>query len=158
VELRRGQQNTAQREDQARAAVGTPRPGDRWPSPGPPVHLGAQHLLQRALEEEVQEFLGQGYYCHGEMRRGWRNGYEPKWVKTPMGVLSMAVPQVRATAEPFSSRVATALRSCSEALKRLVLEIRRASGVTKGHIVAPVFPVHTGSPATKCLVLALTLP
>jgi len=87
------------------------------------VHLGAQYLLQRALEEEVQEFLGRGYYRHGEMRRGWRNGYEPKRVKTPVGVLTMAVPQVRATVEPFRSRVAAALRPRSEALKRLVLEM-----------------------------------
>jgi transposase-like protein len=84
------------------------------------------HLLvpaQRALEEEVQEFLGRGYYRHGEKRRGWRNGYEPKRVKMPVGVLSMAVPQVRATVEPFRSRVTAALRPRSEALKRLVLEM-----------------------------------
>jgi len=53
------------------------------------VHLGAQYLLRRVLEEEVQEFLGRGYYRHGEARRGWRNGYEPKGVKTPVGVLTM---------------------------------------------------------------------
>lgn len=87
------------------------------------VHLGSQYLLQKALEEEVQEFLGRGYYRHGEVRRGWRNGYEPKRVKTPVGVLSMAVPQVRAAVESFRSRVATALRPRSEALKRLVLEM-----------------------------------
>jgi len=56
------------------------------------VRLGARYLLQRALEEKVQEFLGRGYYRHGEMHRGWRNGYEPKQVKTPVGVLTMAVP------------------------------------------------------------------
>jgi len=87
------------------------------------VRLGARYLLQRALEEEVQEFLGRGYYRHGEMHRGWRNGYEPKQVKTPVGVLTMAVPQVRATVQPFRSRVAAALRPRSEALKRLVLEM-----------------------------------
>ncbi len=52
------------------------------------VHLGAQYLLQRALEEGVQEFLGRGYYRHGGTGRGWRNWYEPKRVKTPVGVLT----------------------------------------------------------------------
>jgi len=87
------------------------------------VRLGAQYLLQRALEDEVQQFLGRGYYRHSGEGRGWRNGYEPKRVKTPVGVLSMAVPQVRATVEPFRSRMAAALRPRSEALKRLVLEM-----------------------------------
>lgn len=87
------------------------------------VRLGAQYLLQRALEEEVQEFLGRGYYRHGSAGQGWRNGYEPKRVKTPVGTLTMELPQVRATAEPFRSRVAAALRPRSETLKRLVLEM-----------------------------------
>ncbi|MFQ5875131.1 MAG: transposase [Dehalococcoidia bacterium] len=87
------------------------------------VRLGAQYLLQRALEEEVQEFLGRGYYRHSGEGRGWRNGYEPKRVKASLGMLNMAVPQVRATVEPFRSRMAAALRPRSEALKRLVLEM-----------------------------------
>ena len=87
------------------------------------VRLGAQHLLQKALEEEVEEFLGRGYYRHGNGGRGWRNGYERKRVKTVLGALEMAVPQVRATVEPSRSRMAAVLRPRSEALKRLVLEM-----------------------------------
>ena len=87
------------------------------------VRSGAQYLLQKALEEEVEEFLGRSYYRHGSEGRGWRNGYERKRVKTALGALEISVPQVRATLEPFRSRVATALRPRSEALKRLVLEM-----------------------------------
>ena len=87
------------------------------------VRSGAQYLLQKALEEEVEEYLGRGYYRHGNAGRGWRNGYERKLVKSALGALEMAVPQVRATVEPFRSRVAALLRPRSEALKRLVLEM-----------------------------------
>jgi transposase-like protein len=38
---------------------------------------GAQLMLQKAVEEEVQEFLGRGHYERaGEDFRGYRNGYE----------------------------------------------------------------------------------
>jgi len=87
------------------------------------VRSGAQYLLQKALEEEVEEFLGRSYYRHGSEGRGWRNGYERKRVKSALGALEISVPQVRATLEPFRSRVAVALRPRSEALKRLVLEM-----------------------------------
>jgi len=87
------------------------------------VRSGAQYLLQKALEEEVEEYLGRGYYRHGNGSRGWRNGYERKRVKSALGALEMAVPQVRATVGPFRSRVAALLRPRSEALKRLVLEM-----------------------------------
>ena len=35
-------------------------------------------MLQVALEQEVEEFLGRAHYQRGSRRRrGWRNGYEP---------------------------------------------------------------------------------
>ena len=98
-----------------------------WKGGGSPldqlVKAGAHYLLQKALEEEVEEFLGRGYYQHGSRGGGWRNGYERKRLKTAMGLLEVSVPQVRGSGEPFQSRVAAVLRPRSEALKRLVLEM-----------------------------------
>ena len=49
------------------------------------VKKGVQHLLQEALEQEVTDHLGRGHYerCREEaIHRGYRNGYEPKRMKT----------------------------------------------------------------------------
>ena len=44
-------------------------------------------------------------------RAGWRNGYEPKGVQTEAGLLEFAVPQLRATAEPFRPKLVDRLAS-----------------------------------------------
>src|SRR5712692_1102196 len=62
----------------------------------------ARYILQVSIEAEATAFLGRGHYRRGERARvGWRNGYEPKSVQSEAGLLELAVPQVRATAEPF---------------------------------------------------------
>src|SRR5881628_681634 len=62
----------------------------------------ARYMLQVSLEDEATVFLGRGHYRRGvRARAGWRNGYEPKRVQSEAGMLELAVPQVRATAEPF---------------------------------------------------------
>lgn len=64
------------------------------------------YMLQSALEQEVTEFLGRAHYQRSSRRRtGWRNGYEPKRLRTPQGVLTLAHPQVRQADEPFSSKL-----------------------------------------------------
>jgi transposase-like protein len=83
------------------------------------ICLGARDVLQGAFEQEVTEWLGRGHYQRGtRRRRGWRNGYEPKALKTPLGLLPVAVPQVRGTEEPFPARVAQAVGTRSGALAR----------------------------------------
>ncbi len=75
------------------------------------VRLGARYMLQVALEQEVEEFLGRTHYWRGSRRqKGWRNGYEPGKVKTADGLLEVALPQTRATEESFHSRLAQAFR------------------------------------------------
>lgn len=84
------------------------------------IQLGARYVLQVAFEQEVTEWLGRAHYQRGTRRRtGWRNGYEPKGLRTAMGTLPVAIPQVRGTAEPFPAKVASAVGSRSEALERL---------------------------------------
>lgn len=85
------------------------------------VKLGARYMLQVALEQEVEEFLGRGHYRRGlRRRRGWRNGYEPGKARTAEGMLDIALPRTRETEEPFRSRLAPMLRQGSDALGRLV--------------------------------------
>ena len=85
------------------------------------VRLGSQYCLQVGIEQEVTEFLGRAHY----QRRpaglpGYRNGYEPKTLKTPVGLLGLAMPQTRQTAQPFRSRLVARLGTDGAALHRLV--------------------------------------
>lgn len=62
--------------------------------------------MQEALEREVEEFLGRRRYRRGErVRGGQRNGYEPKRVVTATGPLPLALPQLRGSGEPFTTRL-----------------------------------------------------
>jgi len=85
------------------------------------VRLGAQYCLQVGLEHEVTEFLGRAHY---QRRReglpGYRNGYESKALKTPVGLLGLAMPQTRQTASPFRSQLVERLSTNGAALHRLV--------------------------------------
>jgi hypothetical protein len=57
--------------------------------------LGAQLVLQRAVEEEVEAFLGRARYERTPDARGSRNGHRPKRVQTAEGEITIAMPQVR---------------------------------------------------------------
>jgi putative transposase len=83
-------------------------------------------IVQELLEQEVEEFLGRGYYKRdreGKGQRGYRNGYEPKRIKTAEDKFTIQVPQVRDTKEPFCSRVRQFLRSNSDILEHLATEM-----------------------------------
>ena len=67
--------------------------------------LGARLVLQRAVEEEVTAFLGRARYERTPEAKGSRNGTRPKSIQTAEGELTVAMPQVRGTAEQFVSKV-----------------------------------------------------
>ena len=67
--------------------------------------LGARLVLQKALEEEVANFLGRARYERTPEARGSRNGVRPRRVQTAEGELEIQVPQLRNTVEQFVSRV-----------------------------------------------------
>lgn len=52
-------------------------------------------LINTAMQLERERHLGVGAYERGAERRGYANGYKPKTVKTRVGELTLAVPQVR---------------------------------------------------------------
>lgn len=89
------------------------------------LKLASAYLLQLALEREVTEFLGRAHYRRGSRRRsGWRNGYEPKQVKTAQGVLTLAQPQVCDSEEPFSSSLTQALGRLSVHLEGCLVYLK----------------------------------
>lgn len=65
--------------------------------------LGAQLVLQRAVDEEVTAFLGRARYERTPGATGSRNGHRPRRVQTAEGEISIAVPQVRDTLTRFVS-------------------------------------------------------
>ena len=67
--------------------------------------LGARLVLQRAVEDEVTAFLQRARYERTAEAKGSRNGTRPKPIQTAEGELSIAMPQVRGTAEQFVSKV-----------------------------------------------------
>jgi transposase-like protein len=89
---------------------------------GEAARLGAQLMLQKALEAEVDSFLGRGHYqrsADGAVR-GYRNGYEPKTVHTAEGSIQLAVPQIRDSVEPFESVWLEAIKRRSKRLLELI--------------------------------------
>ena len=67
--------------------------------------LGARLVLQRAVDEEVAAFLSRARYQRTPAATGSRNGTRPKPIQTAEGEISIAMPQVRNTAERFVSQV-----------------------------------------------------
>jgi putative transposase len=93
--------------------------------------LGARLIIQRAVEDEFDAWLGRARYeRRPEYQRGLcnydaglRNGFRPRKVQTAEGELAIEIPQVREAAETFASklfpRIPKLLRT--EPLKALVI-------------------------------------
>jgi putative transposase len=73
--------------------------------------LGTRLVLQRAVEDEVEAFLGRARYERTAEARGSRNGHRPRRVQTAEGELTIAMPQVRGTLERFVSQLIPDTRS-----------------------------------------------
>ena len=68
--------------------------------------LGAKLVIQRAVEEEFDAWLGRARYeRRPEVAPGMRNGFRSRSVQAAEGPIRIEVPQVRAAAEPFVSRL-----------------------------------------------------
>ena len=89
------------------------------------ARLGAQLLMQAALEAEVTEFLGRDRYqraaASAGARPGSRNGYREVSVKTTAGPVGLARPKLRGTAEAFASRLFGSHVTKTNALENLVI-------------------------------------
>jgi len=93
--------------------------------------LGARLIIQRAVEDEFDAWLGRSRYeRRPEYQRGLRNyesglrnGFRPRTVQTAEGELQIDIPQVREAAETFASRLfpRTPKLLRTEPLKALVI-------------------------------------
>jgi transposase-like protein len=64
------------------------------------VRRALEYLLRMGMEAELEQHLGAGRYVRSEERRGQRNGYKPRTLRTRVGELQLKVPQVR-DCEPY---------------------------------------------------------
>jgi putative transposase len=89
------------------------------------ARLGAQLLMQAALEAEITEFLGRDRYqraaAGADARPGSRNGYREVTVKTTAGPVQLARPKLRGTTEAFASRLFGSHVTKTNALESLVI-------------------------------------
>src|ERR1039457_5613770 len=54
-----------------------------------------QRTVQQVLEAEMTSFIGAETYQRNDVRRGWRNGYKRRTLKTRVGELELMVPKDR---------------------------------------------------------------
>jgi transposase-like protein len=86
------------------------------------VRAAARLNVEVALEEEVSDDLGRKSYAHGaKVGSGCRSGHRQGWLKSAIGVIECAVPQVADRAEPFRSQIRAVLSGRSEELERLAI-------------------------------------
>lgn len=112
-------------------------------------------MLQELLKGEQQEFLGAERYERGSERCGQRNGYETAHVDTAEGRIELLAPQVRGSAECFSSPLLMFLRGRTEVLERLVTEVY-AHGLSTRDIEAAFTDATGGWVLSKRLVSEVT--
>src|ERR1700747_1796343 len=89
------------------------------------ARLGAQLLMQAAVETEIPESLGRDRYQRAaaceDARPGTRNGYREVTVKTTAGPVQLARPKLRGTTEAFASRLFGSHVTKTNALESLVI-------------------------------------
>lgn len=91
------------------------------------IRLGVRRIIEEALEREVGEFLGRGFYQRdggggGEVR-GYRNGHRTAHLDSAEGPIPFAVPQVSDTDEPFESKVRRHVKGRTDQLEHLATEM-----------------------------------
>jgi putative transposase len=89
------------------------------------ARLGARLIMQQALEDEVTEFLGRERYARADVDDGaaiYRNGYEPRTVKTTSGAMELERPRIRCAGElGFESQVLGKGVARTHALEALII-------------------------------------
>jgi putative transposase len=88
------------------------------------IKLAVRKIVEEALEAEVSEAVGRGYYQSGAAPgAGYRNGYRRGRLQTAEGPIEYGVPQVADRPEPFESRIRARLAGRTAELERLAVEM-----------------------------------
>lgn len=80
-----------------------------------------ERALQQVLEAEITEHIGAAPYQRTESRKGHRNGYKPRKLKTRVGTLELLVPQEREGA--FSTHLFARYQRNEKALVLALMEM-----------------------------------
>src|SRR5439155_18706146 len=88
------------------------------------LKLAVRKIAEEALEAEVADAVGRGYYENGAAPgAGYRNGYRRGRLRTAEGAIDYGVPQVADRTEPFVSRVRAGLGGRTAELEQLAVEM-----------------------------------
>ena len=80
-------------------------------------------LLNAAMKYEREKHIGVAPYERGEDRNGQANGFKNRDLSTRLGKLSVSIPQVRGTSEPFHPQSLKAALLSEKALKVALAEM-----------------------------------
>ena len=112
-----------------------------------------QRTVQQVLEAEMTSFLGAGSYERTGDRRGWRNGYKPRTLKTRVGELELTVPKDRDG--EFQTELFERYQRSEKALVLAMLQMY-VEGVSTRKVSA-ITEALCGLEVSKSQVSALTL-
>jgi transposase-like protein len=87
------------------------------------LHLAVRKIVEEALEAEVNDVVGRGYYERGGSEGGYRNGYRTGRLRSAEGAIEYSAPQVSDREEPFRSKIRRKLKGRTEALEALAVEM-----------------------------------
>jgi putative transposase len=80
-----------------------------------------ERAVQQMLEAEMTEHVGVAPHERTDARKGHRNGYKPRALRTRVGTLDLLVPQVREGT--FSTRLFSRYQRNEKALVLALMEI-----------------------------------
>ncbi|MFN3740261.1 MAG: transposase, partial [Thermodesulfovibrionales bacterium] len=69
------------------------------------MRIGAQMMLQAAIEEEVTAYIRRDYYERNDSAYGSRRGSKPRTIKVGNGDIEIGMPQVKSVFGPFHSAI-----------------------------------------------------
>src|SRR6202045_466627 len=103
------------------------------------ARLGARLIIQRAVEDEFDQWLGRARYERRPERQrglrnydsGLRNGFRPRHVQTAEGELRIEIPQARGSVVPFVSKLFPKWR-CKRLLRTDPLKALIIGGFVRG--------------------------
>lgn len=108
--------------------------------------------IQEILEMEMTEFVGADPYERTKNRKGRRNGYKPRMLRTRVGTLNLLVPQDREG--NFSASLFARYQRSEKALLLSLMEMYLKGDPTRK--VTKVTEMLCGTSSSKSQVSALT--
>lgn len=82
-----------------------------------------EFMMNQLMLVQRQHFLGVDAYERSEERDGYANGFKPKTIKSGHGKLTLDIPQVRDSSEPFRPTILEGLTRSEKALRLAIAEM-----------------------------------